>query len=191
MVLRRLAIDTPVKLIDDFAYAEVCFDGYRAPSILEVPGGRDVAIEFVSLSKSHSMAGWRVAFMLGNREVIEIPVTVPVHLEPGPLRVVAASAVSDCGGRGKCNASHLSCDAPRQWQADHEEPTTSCQSIGLFRPVHCPTAPRDRLDLRGRSFMRVVGLCHLLTYICGSERAWQPAWRHRGARGLKGPPGRP
>jgi alanine-synthesizing transaminase len=46
-------------VIHDFAYAEICFDGYKPPSILEVPGARDVAIEFISLSKSHSMAGWR------------------------------------------------------------------------------------------------------------------------------------
>ena len=49
-------------VVHDFAYAEICFDGYKAPSILEVPGARDVAIEFTSLSKIHSMAGWRVGF---------------------------------------------------------------------------------------------------------------------------------
>ena len=57
-------------VLHDFAYAEVCFDGYRPPSILEVPGAREVAIEFISLSKSHSMAGWRVGFAAGNPDMI-------------------------------------------------------------------------------------------------------------------------
>ena len=52
-------------ILHDFAYAEICFDGYKPPSLLEVPGAKDVALEFVSLSKSHSMAGWRVGFACG------------------------------------------------------------------------------------------------------------------------------
>jgi len=66
----EFARENDLMVIHDFAYAEVCFDGYRAPSILEVPGARDVAIEFGSLSKSHSMAGWRVGFAAGNAEMI-------------------------------------------------------------------------------------------------------------------------
>ena len=67
----EFAKEHDLMVLHDFAYAEICFDGYRAPSILEVPGAKDVAIEFTSLSKSHSMAGWRVGFACGNREITD------------------------------------------------------------------------------------------------------------------------
>jgi len=89
-------------VIHDFAYAEVCFDGYKAPSILEVPGGRDVAIEFVSLSKSHSMAGWRVAFAAGNAEMVHALTRIKSYLDygiPQPIQIgaiVALRGPQDC-----------------------------------------------------------------------------------------------
>ena len=58
-----------VILVHDFAYADLGFDGYQPPSILEAEGAKDVAVELYSMTKSFSMAGWRVAFMLGNSEV--------------------------------------------------------------------------------------------------------------------------
>ncbi len=89
-------------VIHDFAYAEVCFDGYRAPSILEVPGGRDVAIELVSLSKSHSMAGWRVGFAAGNAEMVHALTRIKSYLDygiPQPIQIgaiVALRGPQDC-----------------------------------------------------------------------------------------------
>ena len=89
-------------VIHDFAYAEVCFDGYRPPSILEVPGGRDVAIEFVSLSKSHSMAGWRVGFAAGNAEMVHALTRIKSYLDygiPQPIQIgaiVALRGPQDC-----------------------------------------------------------------------------------------------
>ena len=77
-------------VVHDFAYAEICFDGYKPPSILQVPGARDVAIEFVSLSKSHSMAGWRVGFAAGNREMIHALTRIKSYLDygiPTPIQV--------------------------------------------------------------------------------------------------------
>jgi alanine-synthesizing transaminase len=70
-------------VLHDFAYAEVCFDGYKAPSILEVPGAKEVAIEFVSLSKSHSMAGWRMGFACGNRDMIHALTRIKSYLDYG------------------------------------------------------------------------------------------------------------
>jgi alanine-synthesizing transaminase len=70
-------------VLHDFAYAEVCFDGYRAPSILEAPGAKEVAIEFVSLSKSHSMAGWRMGFACGNRDMIHALTRIKSYLDYG------------------------------------------------------------------------------------------------------------
>src|SRR5579884_4487128 len=60
-----------VVLVHDFAYADIAFDGYQPPSILQVPGAKDVAVELYSLTKSFSMAGWRVAFMVGNAEIVQ------------------------------------------------------------------------------------------------------------------------
>jgi len=62
----KFAREKDLMVLHDFAYAEIAFDGYKPPSILEVPGAKDIAIEFVSFSKSHSMAGWRVGFACGN-----------------------------------------------------------------------------------------------------------------------------
>jgi alanine-synthesizing transaminase len=89
-------------VLHDFAYAEVCFDGYKAPSILQVPGARDVAIEFTSLSKSHSMAGWRVGFAAGNRDMIHALTRIKSYLDygiPTPIQVgaiVALRGPQDC-----------------------------------------------------------------------------------------------
>jgi alanine-synthesizing transaminase len=59
-----------IYVVHDLAYADIVFDGYRAPSILQVPGARDVAVEFFTMSKSYNMAGWRVGFMVGNKELV-------------------------------------------------------------------------------------------------------------------------
>jgi alanine-synthesizing transaminase len=89
-------------ILHDFAYAEVCFDGYRAPSLLEVPDARDVAIEFGSLSKSHSMAGWRVGFAAGNPDMIHALTRIKSYLDygiPTPIQVgaiVALRGPQDC-----------------------------------------------------------------------------------------------
>ena len=57
-------------IVHDLAYADIVFDGWKAPSILQVPGARDVAVEFFTMSKSYNMAGWRVGFMAGNRDLV-------------------------------------------------------------------------------------------------------------------------
>jgi alanine-synthesizing transaminase len=63
-----LAHEFNVMIVHDLAYADIVFDGYRAPSILEVPGAREVAVESFTMSKSYNMAGWRIGFMVGNAE---------------------------------------------------------------------------------------------------------------------------
>lgn len=96
------ARENDLMVVHDFAYAEICFDGYRAPSILEVPGARDVAIEFGSLSKSHSMAGWRVGFAAGNADMIHALGRIKSYLDygmPTPIQVgaiVALRGPQDC-----------------------------------------------------------------------------------------------
>lgn len=69
--LVAFAREHEVIIVHDFAYADVSFDGYRPPSLLEVDGAREVSVELYSLTKGHSMAGWRVGFLAGNYEVVE------------------------------------------------------------------------------------------------------------------------
>ncbi|MEE8580104.1 MAG: aminotransferase class I/II-fold pyridoxal phosphate-dependent enzyme, partial [Myxococcota bacterium] len=89
-------------VLHDFAYAEICFDGYKPPSILEVPGAKDIAIEFVSLSKSHSMAGWRVGFACGNREMIHALTRIKSYLDYGVPQAIQIGAIAALRGPQDC-----------------------------------------------------------------------------------------
>src|SRR5882672_5750816 len=87
-----------VLLVHDFAYAELGFDGYKPPSLLEVPGAKDVAVEIYSLTKSFSMAGWRVGFMLGNAEVVGALARLKSYLDYGtfqPIQIAAIVAMNE------------------------------------------------------------------------------------------------
>jgi alanine-synthesizing transaminase len=86
-------------VIHDFAYAELGFDGYRPPSILEVPGAADVAVEIYSMTKSYNMAGWRVGFCLGNRRLIAASARIKSYLDYGvfqPIQLAAVTGLRDC-----------------------------------------------------------------------------------------------
>ena len=87
-----------VVLVHDFAYADISFDGYRPPSILQVPGAKDVAVELYSLTKSFSMAGWRVAFMVGNAEIVAALTKLKSYLDYGtfqPIQIAAIVAMNE------------------------------------------------------------------------------------------------
>ncbi|MCU0259180.1 MAG: aminotransferase class I/II-fold pyridoxal phosphate-dependent enzyme, partial [Solirubrobacteraceae bacterium] len=97
--LVAFARENAVFVVHDFAYAEIAFDGYKPPSIFEVPGAKDVAVEFVSLSKSHSMAGWRLGFAAGNAEVIGGLQRLKSYLDYGvfqPIQIAAIIALNEC-----------------------------------------------------------------------------------------------
>jgi alanine-synthesizing transaminase len=89
----QFAREHDLMVLHDFAYAEVCFDGFHPPSILEVPGAKDVAIEFISLSKSHSMAGWRVGFACGNREMVHALARIKSYLDYGMPQAIQIGAI--------------------------------------------------------------------------------------------------
>jgi alanine-synthesizing transaminase len=89
----QFAREHDLMVLHDFAYAEICFDGYKAPSILEVPGAKDVAIEFLSLSKSHSMAGWRVGFACGNRDMVHALGRIKSYLDYGMPQAIQIGAI--------------------------------------------------------------------------------------------------
>jgi alanine-synthesizing transaminase len=89
----EFARENDLMVLHDFAYAEICFDGYKAPSLLEVPGAKDVAIEFTSLSKSHSMAGWRVGFACGNPDMIHALTRIKSYLDYGMPQAIQIGAI--------------------------------------------------------------------------------------------------
>jgi len=83
-------------VIHDLAYAEICFDGYRAPSFLQAPGAKDIGIEFYSLSKTYNMAGWRVGFAVGNKYIIKALAKLKSFYDYGiftPAQVAAITAL--------------------------------------------------------------------------------------------------
>jgi alanine-synthesizing transaminase len=82
-----------VVLVHDFAYSDTSFDGYRPPSVLEVPGAKDVAVELYTLTKSFSMAGWRVAFLVGNREIVQALTKLKSYLDYGTFQPIQIAAI--------------------------------------------------------------------------------------------------
>ncbi|HEX6300057.1 MAG TPA: aminotransferase class I/II-fold pyridoxal phosphate-dependent enzyme [Acidimicrobiia bacterium] len=90
------ARENEVVIVHDFAYADISFDGYRPPSILEVDGASEVAVELYSLTKGHSMAGWRVGFLSGNAEIVGALAKLKSYLDYGtfqPIQLAAATAL--------------------------------------------------------------------------------------------------
>ena len=98
------AKEKEVLLVHDFAYADLGFDGYQPPSILQADGGKDVAVELYSMTKSFSMAGWRVAFMLGNSEVIAALAKIKSYLDYGtfqPIQIAATVTINEASDHPK------------------------------------------------------------------------------------------
>jgi alanine-synthesizing transaminase len=89
-------------VVHDLAYADLCFDGYQAPSLLQVPGAKDIGVEFFTLSKSYNMPGWRIGFAVGNPEIVAALARIKSYLDYGtfqPLQIAAWHALTgpqDC-----------------------------------------------------------------------------------------------
>ena len=82
-----------VVLVHDFAYSDTAFDGYQPPSILQVPGAKDVAVELYTMTKSFSMAGWRVAFLVGNAEIVQALTKLKSYLDYGTFQPIQIAAI--------------------------------------------------------------------------------------------------
>ena len=94
----EFARERDVLLVHDFAYSDTYFDGYEPPSVLQVPGGKDVAVELYTLTKSYSMAGWRVAFAVGNSEVVGALTKLKSYLDYGtfqPIQIASIVALNE------------------------------------------------------------------------------------------------
>ncbi len=89
-------------VIQDLAYAEIVFDGYQAPSIMQVEGARDVAVEFYTLSKSYNMPGWRVGFMVGNKSLVNALARMKSYLDYGMFTPIQVAAITALEGPQDC-----------------------------------------------------------------------------------------
>ena len=96
------ARNNEILVVHDLAYADLCFDGYKAPSIMEIPGAREVAVEFFTLSKSYNMPGWRVGFAVGNREMIGALARLKSYFDYGIFMPVQVAAIAALNGSQQC-----------------------------------------------------------------------------------------
>jgi len=91
-----------VIVLHDLAYADLVFDGYQAPSFLQVPGAKDVGVEFFSLTKSYSMAGWRVGFCCGNKEIVGALAKIKSYLDYGMFQPIQIASIIALRGPQEC-----------------------------------------------------------------------------------------
>jgi alanine-synthesizing transaminase len=97
-----LAKEHDILVVHDLAYADIGFDGYKAPSIMQVPGARDVAVEFFTLSKSYNMAGWRIGFMVGNSELVNALARIKSYHDYGTFTPIQVASVIALEGPQEC-----------------------------------------------------------------------------------------
>jgi len=97
-----LAKQHKIWVVHDIAYIDIVFDGYKAPSILQVEGAKDIAVEFFSLSKSYNMPGWRVGFMCGNKKLVGALARIKSYLDYGTFTPIQIAAITALEGPQDC-----------------------------------------------------------------------------------------
>jgi|TARA_B100000795_G_scaffold80091_1_gene57460 alanine-synthesizing transaminase len=100
--LVRIAKKYNIYLVHDIAYAEIVFDGYKAPSILQVEGAKDIAVEFYTLSKSYNMPGWRIGFMCGNKKLVNALSRIKSYMDYGTYTPLQVGAIAALEGPQSC-----------------------------------------------------------------------------------------
>ncbi|MCN4144195.1 MAG: alanine transaminase [Thiohalomonas sp.] len=98
----KIAREHKIWVVHDIAYAEIVFDGYKAPSILQVPGAKEIAVEFYSLSKTYNMPGWRVGFMCGNPTLVAALTRIKSYLDYGMFTPIQVAAIHALDGPQEC-----------------------------------------------------------------------------------------
>ncbi len=116
-------------LVHDNSYSEIAYDGYRPPSILEAKGGKDVAIEFHSLSKTYCMTGWRIGFAVGNPEAISALAKIKTNVDSGVFRAVQHAGITALTGPQEFVAKRV-----QTYQARRDRATRALRSIGWDVP---------------------------------------------------------
>ena len=97
-----LAREHDIMVVHDLAYADIVFDGWKAPSIMQVPGARDVAVEFFTMSKSYNMAGWRIGFMVGNRDLVHALARIKSYHDYGTFTPIQVASIVALEGPQDC-----------------------------------------------------------------------------------------
>jgi alanine-synthesizing transaminase len=97
-----LAKQYDVLVVHDLAYADIVYDGWKAPSIMQVPGAKDIAVEFFTLSKSYNMAGWRIGFMVGNAELVNALARIKSYHDYGTFTPLQVAAIAALEGDQQC-----------------------------------------------------------------------------------------
>jgi len=166
-------------LVHDNAYCEIGFDGYRAPSLLERPGARDVAIEMFSLSKSYNMAGWRIAFAVGNAESIQALGTVKNNLDSGQFTAIQEAGIAALRGDQQCvrdicalyqsrrdlvldalHAIGIDCEAPKAtiyiWAKVPEGYSSADFAEKVLQEAHVIITPGNGYGPSGEGYIRIA-----------------------------------
>ena len=99
-----LAHEYGIWIVHDLAYADITFDGWKAPSIMQVPGAREVAVEFFTMSKSYNMAGWRIGFMVGNKDLVYALSRIKGYHDYGTFTPIQVAAIAALEGPQDCVA---------------------------------------------------------------------------------------
>src|SRR5438552_6385750 len=164
-------------LVHDFAYADLGFDGYGPPSVFEAEGARDVAVELYSLTKGFSLAGWRVAFVLGRADVVGALARLKSYLDYGsfqPLQIAATVALREARDRpaevaaiyeGRRNAlcdglARIGWEVPRPratmfvWAAIPSAEPAQAFALRLLREAHVAVSPGSGFGTDGEGFVR-------------------------------------
>ena len=97
-----IAREHQIYVVHDLAYADIVFDGYKAPSIMQVPGAREIAVEFFTMSKSYNMAGWRVGFMVGNRDLVTALARMKSYHDYGMFTPIQVASIIALEGPQDC-----------------------------------------------------------------------------------------
>jgi len=97
-----LAREHGILVVHDLAYADITFDGWKAPSIMQVPGAREVAVEFFSMSKSYNMAGWRIGFMVGNKDMVHALAHIKSYHDYGTFTPIQVASIIALEGPQDC-----------------------------------------------------------------------------------------
>jgi len=128
-----LAKKHEILVVHDLAYADIVYDGYKAPSIMQVKGAKDVAVEFFTLSKSYNMAGWRVGFMVGNADLVAALARIKSYHDYGSFTPVQVAAIAALEGDQQCVK-----DITAAYQKRRDVLVKGLREAGW--PVECPKA---------------------------------------------------
>lgn len=128
-----LARKHDIFVVHDLAYADIVFDGWKAPSIMQVPGAKDIAVEFFTLSKSYNMAGWRVGFMVGNPDLVAALARIKSYHDYGTFTPLQVAAIAALEGEQQCVK-----DIAARYQSRRDVLVKGLREVGWM--VECPKA---------------------------------------------------